>query len=128
MSTPSPQTGRITWTDLTVPDAGTARAFYEGVLGWQSDPLDMGGYDDYCMKPAGTDDVVAGICHARGENADQPPVWMIYVTVADIESCARKVVELKGEILRPIRAAGGGKMCVIRDPAGAVLGLFQHGE
>jgi predicted enzyme related to lactoylglutathione lyase len=121
---PSPL-GRIGWTDLTVPDAEAARRFYEAVVGWTAEPIDMGGYSDFCMKPSGSSDVVAGVCHARDENADLPPVWLIYVTVPDIEASTRKVTEMHGQILRPIRSSGSGKMCVIRDPAGAILALYQ---
>ncbi|HTI71597.1 MAG TPA: VOC family protein [Candidatus Limnocylindria bacterium] len=125
MSTHENPLGRITWTDLAVPDAQANKAFYEAVVGWTSDPLDMGGYDDYCMKPAGSDDVVAGICHARGDNADIPPVWLVYINVPDIEASVRQVVALKGSVLRPIREAGGGKMSIVRDPAGAIFALYQ---
>lgn len=125
MSDQTPQVGRIGWTDLTVPDAQGVRQFYETVVGWTADPVDMGGYNDFCMKPPASTDVVAGICHARGENSDLPAAWLIYVTVADIEASARRVTELNGQILRPIRSAGGGRMCVIKDPAGAVLALYQ---
>ena len=27
---------------------------------------------------------VAGVCHARGANANIPPVWLVYFTVADL--------------------------------------------
>ena len=37
------------------------------------------------MIPPGAAQPVSGICHARGSNADLPPVWLIYITVADLE-------------------------------------------
>lgn len=120
--------GSVSWADLTVPNAVEVRDFYAAVTGWQPQPVDMGGYEDFCMNRPGDGTTVAGVCHARGDNAGLPPQWLIYVTVADIEASARRTVELGGTIVLGIREMGGGRTCVIRDPAGAVLALFQSGE
>jgi len=45
--------GQIGWIDLTVPDATALRDFYQGVTGWTPSSVDMGGYQDFCMHPAG---------------------------------------------------------------------------
>lgn len=114
--------GRIGWIDLTVPAADAARDFYAAVVGWTAEPLSMGEYDDYVMRPAGGGDPVAGICHARGVNAGQPAQWMIYITVDDMQAALDRVKAHGGEVLR----APGEKqpMAVIRDPAGAVCALW----
>ena len=80
--------GRIGWLDLTVDDADTVRDFYRAVIGWEADSVDMGGYSDYVMRPPGTSDGVAGVCHARGSNADIPPLWLVYLTVDDVAESA----------------------------------------
>lgn len=125
-NTPKPPVGSISWCDLTVPDAGKVRDFYSAVVGWTAAPLSMGDYEDYCMNRPGSDETVAGICHARGVNAKIPPQWMMYITVADVEASARRCVELGGKVLDGPRPLSGGHFCVIRDPAGAVAALFQH--
>lgn len=125
-NTPTPL-GSVAWTDLTVPHAIAIRDFYAAVMGWEPQPLDMGGYEDFCMNRPGDGTAVAGICHARGDNANLPPQWLIYVTLADIAASARRAVELGGDMVVGSREMGGGRMCVIRDPAGAVLALFQTG-
>jgi predicted enzyme related to lactoylglutathione lyase len=66
--------GTIAWTDLTVPDAESLRKFYSRVVAWRSAPLSMGEYSDFNMIPLGGEEPVVGICHARGVNADLPPV------------------------------------------------------
>ncbi len=58
--------GQIGWIDLTVPNAGVIRYFYQHVTGWVPSPVAMGGYEDYCMTPPSGVQPVAGICHARG--------------------------------------------------------------
>jgi len=126
MSTlPRPAVGTIGWFDLTVPDAPALRDFYAAVVGWSVSPVDMGGYEDFTMLAAdGTP--VAGVCCARGTNAGLPAQWLAYVTVADLEQSTGRAVELGGTILRPAAAAGPtGRFAVVRDPAGAVLALFE---
>lgn len=115
------------WMDLTVPNATQVRDFYAKVVGWQTDPMPMEGYEDYVMKSPATGAGVAGICHARGENAKQPPQWLIYITVADLAASLRACEELGGKIVVPTREGGPAKFAVIQDPAGAVATLFQAG-
>lgn len=67
--------GQITRTDLTVADVEPIRKFHESVVGWKSSPVEMGQYSDYSMTGA-AGNVVAGVCHARGENASVPPCWL----------------------------------------------------
>ena len=117
--------GQIGWIDLTVPDAETLRLFYGKVVGWKSDAVAMDGYNDYCMAPPGSHVPVAGICHARGENAALPPQWLIYITVADLDRSLKDCQTLGGQVVVPAREMGGGRFAVIRDPTGAVSALFQ---
>ena len=121
---PKPAVGTIGWTDLTVPHAEPIRDFYQEVTGWQTAPVEMGDYEDWCMLPAGATNPVAGICHAVGSNADLPTQWLIYIIVEDTDASARKVQVLGGEVITGPRDMGGGRFCVIRDPAGAVCALF----
>ncbi len=116
--------GRIGWIDMTVDDASGIRDFYKAVVGWQTDDVSMGDYDDYVMKPPGGEGV-AGVCHSRGGNADLPPGWLIYITVADVEQSAAIAVQRGGKLLVPPRGLAGGRFCVVEDPSGAVAGLYQ---
>jgi predicted enzyme related to lactoylglutathione lyase len=77
---------------LTVPDAAAVRDFRQEVTGWTPAPVAMEDYQDYCM-------VAAGICHARGANADLPRT--------------------------PESAGGSGRIAVIQDPAGAFAALWE---
>ncbi len=114
--------------DLTVPNADSVREFYTHVAGWKADPVDMGGYSDYCMMPPGAEAPAAGICHARGENSNLPPQWLIYITVADLSASLAACTARGGRVVTPTREMGGGKMAVIQDPAVAVAALFQPGQ
>ena len=116
--------GKITWRDLTIENAEPVRDFYEKVVGWKSTPEDMGGYCDFSMFTPG-DECVAGICHARGTNAGMPPQWLMYVTVEDVDKSAAACTEMGGEVVVAPRKMGSGRVCVIKDPAGAVCALYR---
>ena len=119
------QIGAIQWVDLTVGPAGKVRDFYKDVVGWTAGECDMGGYSDYFMNLPESGKTVAGVCHARGPNADLPGQWIIYITVKDVDASAKRCVELGGKVIAGPRDMGDhGRFCVIRDPAGAVAGLF----
>ena len=120
--------GKIVWHDLTVPDAEKVRAFYSAVVGWRSDPVDMGGYSDYMM--VGTNEEPGGgICWARGENADLPPQWLLYVMIENLDASLDKCRALGGTVLAGPRALGKGqRFAVVRDPAGAVMAIVEKTE
>ena len=120
---PTPKPGEISWTDLTVEQAEQVRDFYEAVVGWTPEPLSMGTYSDFVMNANGTG--TAGICHARGSNADLPPVWLIYITVDDLDHSLDECERLGGSLVSAPRSYGGGRYCVIKDPSGAACALYQ---
>ena len=125
MSENTPPVGTVIWRDLTVPDAAAIRNFYSRVVGWHAEPVNMGSYSDFNMLPPDGSEPVAGICYARGANADLPPYWLVYIVVDDVDQSADDCVKLGGTIVAPPRSLGGGRFCVIRDPAGAVCALYQ---
>ncbi|HSK21485.1 MAG TPA: VOC family protein [Longimicrobiales bacterium] len=127
-NTPS-STGRIYWLDLTIPDAPATRNFYSEVVGWVAQDVPMkdghAQYADYNMlrkdgSPA------AGVCHARGVNADLPPVWMIYLPVGDLAESVRRVESEGGSIVKAMRDGGGELVyAAVKDPVGACFALVQ---
>ncbi len=120
-----PAVGSINWRDLTVRDATAVSGFYSAVVGWKIVSLDMGGYNDYCMNAPGSGETIAGICHARGSNADLAPQWLMYVTVKDLNASLRQCRKLGGKVVRATRSYGESRYAVIRDPAGAHVALFE---
>jgi len=121
------KSGSIGWIDLTVPDAEIVRDFYAAVTGWQASPVDMGDYSDFAMAPVGDPaQPVAGVCHARGSNAELPPLWIIYINVEDLTQSLAECERLGGSLVAGPKEMGAwGRYAVIRDPAGAVAALFE---
>ncbi len=117
--------GTIGWIDMTAEHTERVRDFYAAVVGWRPAAMEMDDYDDYFMR-AKDGQPVAGICHKQGINADLPPVWIPYVVVDDLTGRLARCLARGGEVLGGIREAPGqGSFAVIRDPAGAVMALFQ---
>jgi uncharacterized protein len=122
----SQKIGSIGWFDLTVEKAEEIRDFYSSVVGWKSIPVEMNGYQDFCMNQPEDGTTVAGICHARGGNSNLPPNWLMYITVADLDASCQRCLAAGGKIVAKPRNYGGqGRYCVIQDPAGAVAALYQ---
>lgn len=117
--------GTMAWLDLSVGDAANVKSFYQDVIGWKTENISMGDYDDYAMLEPNNNEAVAGVCHAQGVNKDLPPAWLPYFLVADIELSIAAVQAKGGELVTKIKSMGSDKYAVIKDPAGAVCAIYQ---
>ena len=111
------------WHELTTPDVATATRFYSDVLDvtWESMPTASG--EDYtCLIVDGR--AVAGAAPPRTEGA--APHWDVYFNVEDCDATVTRAVELGAESrVPPYDVPGVGRISMLRDPQGAVLGLLQ---
>ncbi len=119
--------GQISWLDLTVSDASATRDFYQEVVGWSVQDVEMedagGRYSDYAMC-ASDGGAVAGVCHGRGVNQGLPPVWMICLPVGDLVQSLGRVQENGGEVVEARKGSDGElAYAAVRDPVGACLAL-----
>ena len=114
--------GSFVWDELVTTDVAGAREFYAGVTGWGA--RDWDGPVPYAMFTAG-DATAAGLM-ARPPEMQAPPAWIAYVNVDDVDAAAAKVKALGGVIhAGPFPVPTIGRIAVIGDPQGAVLGLIQ---
>jgi predicted enzyme related to lactoylglutathione lyase len=121
--------GAITWMDLTIPNADGIRDFYASVVGWIPMDVIMGEYNDYCMMSPSDSVVRAGVCHELGANTGIPPAWIIYINVADLDKSIDQTIKGGGQVVHGPRTMGEkARYCIIKDPAGAYCGLFDHGD
>ena len=120
--------GCISWLDLTVANSSATRDFYQKVVGWSVQDVEMqdtsGRYADYRML--GDDgNPAAGVCHARGVNIGLPPIWMLYLPVGDLAESLRRVREGGGTIIKATHGTDGEYAhAVVQDPVGACLALL----
>lgn len=120
-----PKTKSPLWIDLTVEHAENIQDFYTRVAGWESKAVDMGGYEDYAMTEG--EEVLAGICHARGVNAGIPPVWIPYFEVQSLEKSLQTCQECGGIVICPPRSMDPKRnYAVIQDPSGAVCAIWAY--
>ena len=124
----APAAGRLAWLDLTVSDAIATRDFYQQVVGWSVQEVEVKDgderYADFNML-AEDGNPAAGICHARGTNAGLPPVWMIYLPVGDLDESLSAVQEEGGSVVKATRGRSGEYLyAVVQDPVGASFALL----
>ncbi len=109
--------GHIAWLTLVVADVSMACRFYEQVVGYSTGSAEVdGGFE--MRRPDGVS--AAEICHAGGDNAGIPPVWLLSLPVDDLEESLRLVRKGGGEIIKGSTDAG---RAVIRDPVGVYIAL-----
>jgi hypothetical protein len=112
------QPGVPCWVDNLVEDVEAAMRFYGGLFGWEFDGPGPGGY--YVAKVRGRD--VAGVGQAP---PGVRPGWNTYVSVASVEEAARGVGRV---IQKPLDVLPAGRLAVLEDPSGALIGLWEPVE
>ncbi len=117
--------GEPGWIDLGSADPVAAHAFYAALFGWTVDVFpepEAGGYAMFKLEGK----EVAGV---GGRMSDQQPsAWTVYVLVADADAFAARVTTAGGTVLaEPFDVMDAGRMGIVADPSGAVIGLWQPG-
>lgn len=108
--------------ELHTGDPPKAKEFYGKLFGWNLTDLPTP-KGTYTLIKVG--DGTGGGMMMNPEPA-APPHWLAYVGVSDIDATCARVVELGGTIVHPVTRIGFfGSMCVIKDPTGAHLALWQ---
>jgi uncharacterized protein len=116
--------GTFCWVDLGTTDVEEAKAFYGGLFGWEFGERPGGDGAGYTLcRLRGRD--VAGIHrHDPAEGLG----WASSIAVDDLEAATARARELGAAVLaEPFEVGGAGRTAVLRDPAGAVVSLWQAG-
>ncbi len=142
--------GQWIWSALFTGDPDNEAAFYQKVFGYdvydltdQSDQA-RAATDPNAQRPAAATASTGAIEHlqlasagyARAsvngvpqEQAQRPARWLHFVRVEDAAASAAKAQSLGARVLVQPRAdREGGRVAVIADPAGALLGLMQWSD
>ncbi len=119
--------GLFGWVDLTTSDVPAAKSFYEGLFRWECTdvPTPMGPAYTMCRKDG---DLVAGIgpMPPGMAEAGMPPMWNSYILVEDVDEVLVKVEAAGGAVVMPaMDVMTEGRMAMVTDPSGAVVGLWQ---
>lgn len=122
MSTPL----KVWWHELNTWEPDQARDFYNSTLGWDFQPTALpDGVRYWVAQKEGR--AVGGIFQLTTPDFEGiPSHWMTYLAVDDILDSQIKAETAGGGILRPaFRLPGVGKLSVVTDPTGAIIGLIE---
>ena len=119
--------GTFSWADLGTTDMNGAKAFYTRLFGWDFEDMPAGDSMIYSMASKNGKTVAA--CYeqsAEMRSQGVPPVWVSYVTVADVAESVRRAGELGGTIIQePLDVFDSGRMALVADPQGAALAFWE---
>lgn len=117
--------GSFHWNELNTHDAERGKAFYTRTLGWSFEPMPMEGGATYWVAKSG-EQHVGGIFTMQGPEFDGVPEhWLAYIAVDDVDARLAQAVAAGASILRdPFDIAGVGRIAILRDAAGAVIGFI----
>jgi predicted enzyme related to lactoylglutathione lyase len=121
--------GTFSWVDLGTTDAASAKAFYTGLLGWETEDADAGNGLVYTICRVGGD-AVCGLFERAAEapSSGGAPGWTSYVTVPDADETAARAIGLGGEATDAFDVLDAGRMSMLQDPHGAALAVWQPGN
>jgi uncharacterized protein len=108
--------------DLGTSDVAGAKAFYGELFGWEFEDQPAGDGEVYTLcRLQGRD--VAGI---HRHDPEEGIGWASSVAVDELEVVTSRARELGATLLaEPFEVPGAGRTAVLRDPAGAVVSLWQ---
>ncbi len=123
--------GLMSWTDISLPDPKTGKAFYTALFGWEAeDQFDPDGNYIYTMfRQDGVDVAGMGPMPPGTQDAGVPPMWQTYISVDDVAEAVATVTENGGSVVVPaMEVMTSGKMAIVADPEGAVASLWEAGD
>jgi len=121
--------GNFVWMELATTDQAAAKQFYGALFGWRGADIPMGRDFVYTMFLHGDRDVCGAYAmKAEDQMLGIPPHWLLYIAVSNADDAVSRALQRGGNPLSPaMDIPGVGRMAVIRDPVGAMFGIFQPG-
>jgi hypothetical protein len=121
--TEPPPPRRFFWNELHTSDPTNALSFYEKVLGFTRQTMDMGPAGNYYILSKDGVDRAGVTSHLP---AGMPPHWLPYVEVDDADATIARARKLGAKIpMAPEDIPGIGRFGVLEDPTGAVLAVMK---
>jgi len=126
--TDRPWDGVTVWHELMSLDPQRARQFYEQVLGLQASPLEDAAfpYTLWLQDGAPVGGLIPPQDGQKGWPSGSTPHWVSSFATTDVDESVEKAQKLGGQILvPPTDIPKFGRAAVLKDPEGAVFGIFQ---
>lgn len=124
------QPGRIVWHDLLSERPDASRRFYETLFGWEFEPVGSRfglGRDEVYTLIRHNGRLIGGMVDANALNTGKGvSQWIALMSVNDVDAAVARVREDGGQVLTaPADLGARGRMAVVVDPQGALLGLLE---
>jgi uncharacterized protein len=122
--------GTFCWIELSTTDRDDAKRFYGELFAWGFEESEVPGGGVYTMARI-DGDAVAGITAQpeQQRSAGVPPNWFSYVAAESADDAAARATELGGVAhAGPFDVGAAGRMAVLGDPTGAMLGAWEAGD
>jgi len=114
--------GALSWNELASPDLEASAGFYRALFGWAVEPVEG------MEMPYMTIKTAAGASNGgiRPKMEQEPPYWLVYFGIDDLEAGLAKASELDGtKLFGPMDIPETGRFAVLHDPQGAVFALYS---
>jgi uncharacterized protein len=111
--------GALCWNELASPDFDASSAFYSGLFGWEIAPFEGSPMPYLSIQNNGRSN--GGM---REPQEGEPPNWLVYFAVDDIDAALAKVEELGGTKMAGPIDIGMAKIGIVNDPQGAAFALY----
>ena len=122
--------GKIIWRDLLTHDPEASKRFYAGLFGWEFEGI--GGASGFSNDSAYTlirhnGRLIGGMIDTVALNGrNDISQWIVLMSVDDIDAAAARFSTGGGEVITPpTDLQRRGKVAVVADAEGALLGLLQ---
>jgi predicted enzyme related to lactoylglutathione lyase len=118
--------GTFAWNELATADPETAMRFYGETLGWTFERFELADGAYWVAKAGGV--MVGGIggLDTAAEPGGTKSAWTSFIRVDDIDARFARALRLGASaVQKPHDVANVGRVAVLRDPAGALIGWLQ---
>ena len=122
--------GKIIWRDLLTHDPEASQRFYGGLFGWEFESVGSAsgfGSDSAYALIRYNGKLIGGMIDTVALNGrDDISQWIVLMSVADVDAAVAKFSTAGGEVITPpTDLQRRGKLAVVSDAEGAILGLLQ---
>lgn len=119
-----PLLGKVIWNDLVTEDIAAARRFYGELFGWSFQETGLRDRTYILTRSGGV--LVAGIFELpRHSDRGVYSRWLPYVSVTDVDASVARAAAAGGRVIVAARNVGLGRVAVITDTEGAVIGFAR---
>lgn len=121
---PQVQEGLVVWIEEKTRDQEAAVAFHTDVFGFAGAGPTGPGKVRFLREPSGS--AYAGVMQFDDRwSLDQPPHWLLYVSVADLDATIALALEQRGSLWFEPTDTPLGRLAYVRDPAGNAIAVVE---